>query len=167
MLNWAAVECCWKICVPGPTRASVNNEHFSLLWICRPFTNCVFRLNALHAGGPLPSSPTPSCGMWVASGSGVRSFVVLGCLWNEGQVVIGQTTSIVTNRLKGGGSRKCLRLLERHVSLLQAMDEILYGTLWRMISPLLTTNDAVRCRTVTSRWNVGSRYGEMDEFFSC
>ena len=27
----------------------------------------------------------PSCGMWVACGSGVRGFVVLGCLWNEGQ----------------------------------------------------------------------------------
>ena len=34
-----------------------------------------------------------------------------------------------------------------------------------MISPLLTTDDAVRCRTVTRRWNVGSRYGEMGEMF--
>ena len=64
-------------------------------------------------------------GLWLG---GVRGFLFLGCLWNEGQVVICQTTSIVTNRLKGVGSRKCLRLMERHVSHLQEMDEILYGT---------------------------------------
>ena len=29
-----------------------------------------------------------------------------------------------------------------------------------MISPLLTTDDAVRCRTTARRWDVGCRYGE-------
>ena len=33
--------------------------------------------------------------------------------------------------------RKCLGLLERYVPPLRAMDEILHGTIWRMISPLL------------------------------
>ena len=34
-----------------------------------------------------------------------------------------------------------------------------------MVSPLLTTDDVVRCRTVTSPWNVGNRFGEMGEFY--
>ena len=54
---------------------------------------------------------------------------------------------------------------ERHVPPLRAMEETLHGTIWNTISPLLTTDDAVRCRTVTRRWNVGSRFGEMDEMF--
>ena len=70
----------------------------------------------------------------------------------------------IINRLKRCGSHMCLRLLERHVPPLRAMVEILYGTIWRMISPLLATDDAVRCRTVTSLCNVGSRSGEMGEF---
>ena len=87
--------------------------------------------------------------------------VVLGCLRDEAQVI--HLTSTVTNRLKGAGCLQCLRQLERHVPPQRAMDEMLYGTVWRMISPLSTTDDAVRCRTVTSRWNVGSRHGEMGE----
>ena len=34
-----------------------------------------------------------------------------------------------------------------------------------MISPLLTTDEAVRCRTVATSWNEGSRYGLMGEMF--
>ena len=34
-----------------------------------------------------------------------------------------------------------------------------------MISPLLTTDDAVWCRTTASRWNVGCRHGELGETF--
>ena len=45
------------------------------------------------------------------------------------------------------------------------MDEILYGSIWRMASPLLTTDDVVRLRGVASRWNVGNRCGEMGEFY--
>ena len=74
--------------------------------------------------------------MSVACGSGVRGFVVLGCLWNEGQVIrVSNDIDRDQWAQKGAGSRKCLRLLERHVSPLQAMDEILHGTIWRMISP--------------------------------
>ena len=33
-----------------------------------------------------------------------------------------------------------------------------------MISPLLTTDDAVMSRTVNSRWNTGNRYGALGDF---
>ena len=46
---------------------------------------------------------------WVVCGTRVRSLVC-------------QTTLTVTKRVKGAGSRKCLRLLKRHASHLQAMD---------------------------------------------
>ena len=32
-----------------------------------------------------------------------------------------------------------------------------------MISHLLTTDEAARCRTVARRWNVGSRFGKLGE----
>ena len=47
-----------------------------------------------------------------------------------------------------------------------AIEETLHGTIWSLISPLLTTGDVVQCRTVAMRWNVGCRYGELgDPFF--
>ena len=45
------------------------------------------------------------------------------------------------------------------------MEETLNRTLWSMISPLLTTDDAVRCRTTARRWDVGCHYGELGEIF--
>ena len=39
------------------------------------------------------------------------------------------------------------------------VDEILHGSMWRLVSPLLTTDDVVRLRVVASRWNVGNRHG--------
>ena len=54
---------------------------------------------------------------------------------------------------------------ESHVPPLLAMEETLHGTIWSSISLLLTTDDAVRCRTTASRWNVGCRYGELGEIF--
>ena len=66
-------------------RACVNKEHQLLLWMCLSFTIAFFG-GMPCAGGPLPRPPNPaSCGMRVACGSGVRGFVVLGCVWNEGQ----------------------------------------------------------------------------------
>ena len=41
------------------------------------------------------------------------------------------------------------------------MEEIFDGWMWYMISPLLTTDDAVMIRTVTGRWNEGYRYGAL------
>ena len=38
------------------------------------------------------------------------------------------------------------------------MEEILYGSLWKMIGLLLTTDDVVMLGTVARRWNVGQRY---------
>ena len=43
--------------------------------------------------------------------------------------------------------------------------ETLHGTIWSLISPLLTTDDVVQCRTVARRWNVGCRYGELGDIF--
>ena len=34
--------------------------------------HCIFRRNALHAGGPSPNPPPAPLGLWVACGSGVR-----------------------------------------------------------------------------------------------
>ena len=48
---------------------------------------------------------------------------------------------------------------------LSAIEEILHGTIWSLISPLLTTDDVVRCRTVARRWNAGCRYGKLVNIF--
>ena len=45
------------------------------------------------------------------------------------------------------------------------MDERLYGSIWRMVRPLLTTDDVVRLRVAARRWNVGNRHGEMGVFY--
>ena len=152
MLNWVAVECCWLASLHQQERALTTNTSgcVSLRYIMHFLVECLTR------GWTVTEPSDPSCGMWVACGSGVRGFVVL---------FMCQTTSTVTNRLNRCGQSKSLRLLERHVPHLRAMDEILYGTIWRMVSPLLTTDDVVRCRTVSIRWNVGSRYGAMGEFY--
>ena len=54
---------------------------------------------------------------------------------------------------------------ERHVapSSLPAIEETLHGTIWSLISPLLTTDDVVKCRTVAWRWNMGCRFFEFPE----
>ena len=56
---------------------------------------------------------------------------------------------------------------ERHVAplSLSAIEEILHGTIWSLISPLLTTDDVVRCRTIARRWNAGCRSGELGDIF--
>ena len=48
---------------------------------------------------------------------------------------------------------------------LSAIEETLHGTIRNLISPLLTTDDFVKCRTVAGRWNVGCRYGELGDIF--
>ena len=45
------------------------------------------------------------------------------------------------------------------------MEEILYGSIWCMICRLLTTDDAVRLRTLASRWNGRDRYGALGHAF--
>ena len=54
---------------------------------------------------------------------------------------------------------------ERHVALLSltAFVETLHGTIWSLISPLLTTDDVVRCRTAGRCWSVGCRFGELGD----
>ena len=46
-----------------------------------------------------------------------------------------------------------------------AIEEILHGTIWSLINPLLTTDDVVRCRTIARRWNAGVRYGKLGDIF--
>ena len=41
------------------------------------------------------------------------------------------------------------------------MEEVFCGSIWCMINPLLTTDDVVMLRAVTSRWNEGSRCGAL------
>ena len=48
---------------------------------------------------------------------------------------------------------------------LSANEETLHGTIWSLISPLLTTDDVVQCRTTARRWNKGCRYGELGDIF--
>ena len=127
-----------KTCVPGWTRVAVD---VSL------FYNCIFRWNALHAGGPLPSAPNTVLwygGLW------------LGCarLYGLGLFVDTRVRSFVCQT-------------ERHDSPLQAMHEIPYGTIWRMIRPMLTTDDAVMRRTVASRWNVVAAMRRWASSISC
>ena len=51
-------------------------------------------------------------------------------------------------------------------TLLCVMEEILYGSIWCMISPLLTTDDAVMLiSTVTCRWNGENRHGALGYAF--
>ena len=50
----------------------------SLKFYVRALARCIFRRNALHAGGPLPSLTHTLLGLWVFCGSGVRSFAAQG-----------------------------------------------------------------------------------------
>ena len=127
--------CCWKPCVPGSTRACVNNEHFSLFTfiavVMSPLYNCIFRWNDRYRA---------SRGMWglwlgCARLCGLELFV---------ERVSGHSRVKRLTGSKGAGCQMCLRLCERHFPLLRAMDEIVYGTIWRMICPLLTTDDVMR-----------------------
>ena len=55
---------------------------------------------------------------------------------------------------------------ERHVPSLSAIEETLHGTIWSLSSPLLTTDDVVKCRTVARRWNVGCRMENWETYSS-
>ena len=45
------------------------------------------------------------------------------------------------------------------------MDEVLFGSVWNTISPMLDTDDVVRVRVATKCWNDGRRYGKMGDIF--
>ena len=101
---------------------------------------CIFRWIALHAGGPLRSLLNPSYGLRVACASGVRGCARLGICGIEGRFIqlsndIDRDQQAQKVRAVGSASG-CWNVTFRP---LQAMGEILCGTIWRMISPLLTT----------------------------
>ena len=47
------------------------------------------------------------------------------------------------------------------------MEEIPSGSVWNMISLLLTTDDVVMPRTAARRWNVGDRSAALGDTFFC
>ena len=81
--------------------------------------------------------------------------MVQGIHGNVGQVIhlsndIDSTVTDWFKRRSGGGGG------ERHVPPLRAMEEVLFGSIWYIVSPLLTTDDAVTSRTVNSGWKIGN-----------
>ena len=158
MLNWAAVVCCWKFCVPGSIRACINDEHQLLLWMCLSFTIAFFGGMPLTRVDRYRAPPNPV--LWYVGGLWLRCARIFGSGLFVGRGschTCVKRTSTVTNRLERCGQSIVPRAVwERHVPPLRAMDEILHGTIWSMISPLVTTDDVVRCRTVTT--------GKMGEF---
>ena len=65
-------------------------------------TLCTFRWHALHAGGPLPSCPTPACGLSVACGSECAGFCGTWSSWECGSChsSVKDIASTVTNWFK-------------------------------------------------------------------
>ena len=45
------------------------------------------------------------------------------------------------------------------------MEEVLHGSAWSRISPMLDTDDVVRLRVAAKCWNEGRRYGKMGGSF--
>ena len=45
------------------------------------------------------------------------------------------------------------------------MDEVLFGSVWNTVSPMLDTDDVIRVRVAAMYWNDGSRYGKVGEIF--
>ena len=83
---------------------------------------------------------TVSCSVG-GSGSGVRGFVFFSICGTRVRSFVCQTTSTVTKRRTDAGSCKCPQAVwERHVPPLRAMEESLYGTIWNMVSLLMTTD---------------------------
>ena len=120
-----------------------------------------FRRNLLHAGGPLPSPPPR-----LLFSLGCGRLCGLGYMWYEGQVIcVSNDIDCDHQAQRCGKFRVPQALWERYGPHLRAMEESLYGTTWYMISPLLTTDEAVRCRMVAKRWNVGSRCGKTGAMF--
>ena len=45
------------------------------------------------------------------------------------------------------------------------MEDVLYGSVWGLISRLLAPDDVVKIRTAACRWNVGDKYGLLGDTF--
>ena len=67
--------------------------------------------------------------------------------------------STVACRFKQGVWRGLAEQWNAAVPSSSTMEEVLYGSVWNMISLLLTTDDVVKTRTTTYRWNVGDSCG--------
>ena len=73
-----------------------------------------------------------------------------GCSWEVSSVITlsNDIDSTVTNRFKQDPAVGPLQAEEGYVPLLCTMEDTFFGSIWRMISPLLTTDDAMMLRTV-------------------
>ena len=45
------------------------------------------------------------------------------------------------------------------------MDEVLFGSVWNTVSPMLDTDDVIRVWVAAKCWNDGRRCGKMGKFF--
>ena len=66
-----------------------RQEYASNVVTCLPPANCIFRRSALHAGGRIPSPPSPPSpkpGLWFEGGLwfGCARLCETGCLWGRG-----------------------------------------------------------------------------------
>ena len=93
---------------------------------------------------PSPSSQLPPVGLWVACGSGVRGFVVLG---GEGRGSGVQSVKRHRNdrcqQVQAGCEARSCWAVERCAPSSTTVEDTLYGSVWNMISLLLVTDDVV------------------------
>ena len=96
-------------------------------------------------------------GLWL----GCARLCGTGCLWEVRQVVSlsNDFDSTVASRFKQLQAVGLSQAVNRHAPLLSAMEEILHGSVWCMVNHLLTTDDAVMLRTVTSRLIEENKFG--------
>ena len=117
---------------------------------------CIFRWNASHAGGPLPSSPSPPLGLWVACGSDVRG------LWFWVVKEVGQVFYL-SNDIESTVASSLLAVANCAFTVAAQMEEVLCGSVWNLIGLLLTTDDVVKeyaQRLVVGMWETDMEHWE-------
>ena len=95
---------------------------------------------------------------WVACGSGVRGLVAMG-----GD---GRGSGIQSDNRHRSWAGSVVLLSSGTLRTLPAAQWKKYcGSVWNMISLLLTTDDVVKICTTACRWNVGDKYGLLGDTF--
>ena len=116
--------------------------------------NVSFSKECLARGWTVTNPISP--GRWFEGGLslGCGRLCGTGCLWEAGQDISlsNDIDSTVANRFKQNLAVGPSQVVERHALALCAMEEMLYGSILCMISPLQTTDDA-------------NRYGALGDFF--
>ena len=85
----------------------------------------------------------------------------------EGQVfsLSSDIGSTVTSRFKQFGKPGLAWQWDAAPLSRNTMEEIQNGSVWNTVSLLLTTDDVVMLRAAAPRWNVGDRYGALEDTF--